>query len=238
MSDGRKPRRSARAYQRCGHDANDAPRERKRACERHRRQQNPVDEQLPEHAPRASTQHETNRDLVAPRQRPRQRQAGKVGARDRQEDSDQRQQHPEPGAVAVAQGRKARRERRHGQPLTGQRLPLGFGQRRRQRRRLHGRPSGEQLRARGFDGHAAGETSDHLFRSGRRRRIAAAGRSHHRERHDEVDTAVGLETAEAVRHDADHRRPCRVELDDLADARSIPEDAPAVRLADHHGVVV
>jgi hypothetical protein len=175
---------------------------------------------------------------VAPRQRPRQRQARKVGARDRQEDPCQRQKHPERGAVPVAQGRKARRERRHGQPLTEQRLPLGFGQRRRLRRRLHGRPSREQFRARGFDGHAGGETSDHLFRSDRRRRVAAAGRSHHREGHDDIDTAVGLETADTVRRDADYRRRYRVECDYLADARSIPEDAPAVRLADHHDGVV
>jgi hypothetical protein len=83
-----------------------------------------------------------------------------------------------------------------------------------------------------------GETSDHLFRSERRRRVAAAGRSHQREGQDDVETAVGLETAETVRRDADHRRRYRVELDDLADARSIPEDAPAVRLADHHDRVV
>ncbi len=105
---GRKPRRSAGAYQRCSHNANDSPRERKRTRERGRRQQNPVDEQLPEHTPRASTQRETNRDRVAPRQGARQRHAGKVGAGDRQEDPRQRQKHPERGAVPVAQGRKAR----------------------------------------------------------------------------------------------------------------------------------
>ena len=139
-----------------------------------------------------------------------------------------RQEHPERGAVPVAQGRKARRERRHVQPLTEQRLPLGFGQRGRQRRRLNRRPSREQFRARRVDGHAARETSDHLFRSKRRRRVAAAGRSHQREGHDDVETAVGLKTVETVRRDADHRRRHRVDLDHLADARTIPEDAPAV----------
>jgi hypothetical protein len=102
----RKPRRSARADQRCGHDANDSPRERKRTRERHRRQHKPVDQHLPAHAPPASSQCEADRDLVASRQRARQDQARKVGARDRQEDPHQRQKHPERGAVAVAQAEK------------------------------------------------------------------------------------------------------------------------------------
>ena len=55
----------------------------------------------------ASTQRETNRDLVAPRQRARQGQARKVGARDRQENPHQRQEHPERGAVPVRAGPKS-----------------------------------------------------------------------------------------------------------------------------------
>ena len=109
-------------------------------------------------------------------------EARKVGARDRQEHPHQRQEHPERGAVPVAQSRKARRERRHVQPLTEQRLPLGFGQRGRQRRRLNRRPSREQFRARRVDGHAARETSDHAVSietawTGRRRPLASARRA-------------------------------------------------------------
>ena len=51
---------------------------------------------------RASTQCETNRDLVPPGQRARQGEARKVGARDRQEHPHQAQEHHERGAVPGA----------------------------------------------------------------------------------------------------------------------------------------
>ena len=107
-------------------------------------------------------------------------------------------------------------------PLTEQRLPLGFRHRGRQRRRLNRRPSREQLRARGVDGHAASETSDQLSRSNRPGRVAG-GRSHQREGHDDVDSPVELKTVETVRRDADHRRRHPVDLDRLADAEALPK---------------
>ena len=84
------------------HGSDDPPRQRHRTSERHGRQQDSVEQQLPEHAPRASTQCETNRDLVPPRQRARQGEARKVGARDRQEHPHQAQEHHERGAVPGA----------------------------------------------------------------------------------------------------------------------------------------
>ena len=47
------------------------------------------------------------------------------------------------------------------------------------------------------------------------------------------DGPVGLKTVETVRRDADHRRRHGVDLDRLADAGTIAEDAPAETLADH-----
>ena len=102
-----KLRTRASEHEGCRHGSDDPPRQRDRTGERHGRQQDPVDQQLPEHAPRASTQCETNRDLVAPGQRARQGQARKVGARDRQENPHQGQEHPERGAVLGAQTRKS-----------------------------------------------------------------------------------------------------------------------------------
>jgi hypothetical protein len=122
------------ADRRCGDDAN-APRERERTRERHRRQQEPVDQHLPAHAPPAPSECEADRDLVASRERARQDQAREVGARDRQEDLHQRQQYPERFAVAVAQGRKARRERRDVHALAEHRLALSFRLPRRGQRR-------------------------------------------------------------------------------------------------------
>ena len=219
--DRRKLRSPAAEHEGCRHGSDDPPRQRDRARERHGRQQDPVDQQLPEHAPRASAQREANRDLVAPGQRARQGQARKVGARDRQENPHQGQEHPERGAVPGAQAGIARRERCHVQPLTEQRLPLGFGQRGRQRRRLNRRPSREQFRARRVDGHAAGETSDDVFRSKRPGRVTS-GRSHDRERHDDVESPVELKTVETVRRDADHRRRHAVDLDASRRCRDHP----------------
>ena len=187
---------------------------------------------------RASTQRETNRDLVPPRQRARQGEARKVGARDRQQHRHQAQEHHERGAVPGAETRIARRERCHVQPLTEQRLPLGFRQRGRQRRRLNRRPAREQFRARRVDGHAARETPDHVFRSKRpgrgsppADRLSANGTMM-------SEGPVGLKTQETVRRDADHRRRHSVDLDHLADAGTIAEDAPAKILADHDDRVV
>ena len=47
-----------------------------------------------------------------------------------------------------------------------------------------------------------------------------------------------LQTVETVRHDADHGRRHRVDLDRLADAGTIPEEPPAETLADHGDGVV
>ena len=50
---------------------------------------------------------QADRDLVASRQRAREGEARKVGARDRQEHSHHAQEHPERGAVPGAESRKA-----------------------------------------------------------------------------------------------------------------------------------
>jgi hypothetical protein len=84
----------------------EGPRERNRAGERDRRQQDPVEEQLPEHASRASTQRETNRDLVAAGQRSRQREAREVGTRDGEEQPHECQDHRERVGVPAAETRK------------------------------------------------------------------------------------------------------------------------------------
>ena len=47
-----------------------------------------------------------------------------------------------------------------------------------------------------------------------------------------------MQTVETVRHDADHGRRHRVDLDRLADAGTIPEEPPAETLADHGDRVV
>ena len=163
----RKPRKNEAGHEGRPHASHDPPRQRHRTGERHGRQQDSVQQQLPEHARRASTQCETNRDLVPPGQRARQGEARKVGARDRQQHRHQAQEHHERGAVPGGESPIARRERCHVQPLTEQRLPLGFRQRGRQRRRLNRRPAREQFRARRVDGHAARETPDHASRSKR-----------------------------------------------------------------------
>ena len=94
-------------HERRPHPLHDRPRQRDRTRERHGRQQDLVDQQLPEQAQRASTQRETNRDLVTPRQGARQGEAREVGARDRQEHSHHAQEHPERGAEPGAESRKA-----------------------------------------------------------------------------------------------------------------------------------
>ena len=117
--------------------------------------------------------------------------------------------------------RKARRERCHVQPLTEQRLPLGFRQRGRQRRRLNRRPTREQFRARRVDGHAARETSTtFLDRNGLDGSPLAARAS---AKGTMMSASRRLKTVETVRRDADHRRRHAVDRDRLADAGTIPK---------------
>ena len=75
------------------------------------------------------------------------------------------------------------------------------------------------------------ETSDYDPRSKRPGHVTSR-RSRHREGHNEVGGPVDLQTVETVRHDADHRRRYGVDLDRLADAGTIPEDASAETLAE------
>ena len=123
------------------HGSHDRPRQRHRPGQRHGGQEDAVQEQLPAHARRASTQRQANSDLVPPRQRARQCEAGKVGRRDRQQQGHQALEHQERGAVPAGHSPVGRLERCHLRPLTQQRLPIAFRQRGRQRRRLNPRPA-------------------------------------------------------------------------------------------------
>jgi hypothetical protein len=112
---------------------------------------------------------------------------------------------------------KARRERRHGQPLTEQRLPLGFGQRRGSVAACtDGHRASSSARAASMDTPRARRPTTPLDRNGLD--SVTSRRSCHREGHDEVGGPVDLQTVENRRHDADHRRRHGIDLDRFADA--------------------
>jgi hypothetical protein len=141
----------------------------------------PVDQQLPEHAPRAAAECVTNRDLVAPGQRAREGEARKVGARDRQEHP-----HQARSTTSVVPYRCASPK----SPTRAVPRPAADGAAPPARLQAtwpaasptESTATREQFRARRVDRHAARETSHHVRRSkrpgrGRRWPLASARRA-------------------------------------------------------------